>query len=215
MTDIAEKKRFKNGIFMMGLREKKKEIKKERILKAAIDHFTCKGFEQTSIDSITRSAGVAKGTFYNFFNQKEDVLLYFLDKEIVQSRQEIQRKIRQRKNIVEKLELLIITYLKNIFKSKEFSKVLVRERVCRIGTGENRNELVLMKTIHELLDEAQKKGEIKKTIDLASMKEIVFAIFTMYTIYWLNGFIKTKKQCVARIREVLWIFFDGIGNRKK
>jgi len=82
---------------MEGLRERKKRIKKERILTAAIDHFTRRGFEQTSIDSITRSAGVAKGTFYNFFNQKEDVLLYFLDKEIAQSREEFSgRSLRKR-----------------------------------------------------------------------------------------------------------------------
>ena len=200
---------------MTGLRERKKEIKKERILKAAIDHFTNKGFEQTSIDSITRNAGVAKGTFYNFFKQKEDVLLYFLDREIVQSLQEVQQKIRTRKNIVEQLELLIITCMKYIFQNKEFSKVLVLERVLKIGTGENRNEMVLMKTIHELLEKAQQKGEIKESVDLSGMKEIIFAIYTMYTIYWLNGFIKTKKQCVARIREVLWVFFDGVGNRKQ
>lgn len=199
---------------MEGLRERKKRIKKERILAAAIGHFTRHGFEQTSIDSITRSAGVAKGTFYNFFEQKEDVLLYFLDKEIAQSRQEIQRTIHTRKNIVEQLELLIVTYLKNIFKSREFSKVLVRERVCRIGTGENRNELVLMRTIRELLEQAQERGEIKATTDIARLEEIVFAVFTMYTIYWLNGFIASKRQCVNRIREVLWIFFEGAGNMR-
>jgi len=197
---------------MEGLRERKKRIKKERILTAAIDHFTRRGFEQTSIDSITRSAGVAKGTFYNFFNQKEDVLLYFLDKEIAQSREEIRRKLSTKKTIFEQLELLIVTYLKNIFKNREFSKVLVRERVCKIGTGENRNELVLIQTIHELLENAKRRGEIKPSVDLGRLAEIVFAIYTMYTIYWLNGFIKSKKQCVERIREVLEIFFEGVGS---
>ncbi|MCX8044226.1 MAG: TetR/AcrR family transcriptional regulator [Desulfobacterota bacterium] len=197
---------------MEGRRERNKRIKKERILKAAIEHFTQRGFEQTSIESITRRAGVAKGTFYNFFKQKEDVLLYFLDKEIDLSRQEIQRTIHTKPTILEQLELLIVTYLKNIFKNREFSKVLVRERVCKIGTGKNRNELVLMRTIRELLEKAQHRGEIKQSVDLSRLEEIVFAIFTMYTIYWLNGFIVSKKQCVRRIRDVLNIFFEGAGS---
>lgn len=199
---------------MESLRERKKRIKKERILKAAIDHFTKHGFEQTSIDSITKSAGVAKGTFYNFFDQKEDVLLYFLDKEIAQSREEIERNIHKKKSIIEQLELLIGTYLKNIFKNREFAKVLVRERVCKIGTGENRNEFVLMRTIRELLEKAKTRGEIKATANIPRLVEIVFAIFTMYTIYWLNGFIASKKECVQRIREVLEIFFEGAGSTK-
>ena len=87
----------------------------------------------------------------------------------------------------------------------------MRERVCKIGTGENRNELVLIQTIHELLENAKERGEIKPSVDLGRLAEIVFAIYTMYTIYWLNGFIKSKKQCVERIREVLDIFFEGAG----
>lgn len=198
---------------MAGLREIKKELKKERILKESIAHFTRKGFEQTSIDNITQSADVAKGTFYNFFKQKEDVLLYYLDKEIGKSRDEIQSKIDSLDHIIDKLELLMMTYLKNIFRNKEFAKVLVRERVCKIGTGANRNEMMLMQTIWQLLEEAKEKKEIKSTVDLTSMSEIIFAIFTMYTIYWLNGLIKSKKHCVSKIREVLRIFFDGVGNK--
>ncbi|MCP4716578.1 MAG: TetR/AcrR family transcriptional regulator, partial [Deltaproteobacteria bacterium] len=135
----------------MGLRETKKEEKKERLLTASIDHFTRNGFEKTSIEEITRDAGVAKGTFYNFFEKKEDVLLYYLDKEILKSRHEIQRKIEALPTIIDKLELLILTYLNNIFRNKDFAKVLVRERIGRIGTGQNWNELILMKTITQLL----------------------------------------------------------------
>ncbi|MCP4717266.1 MAG: hypothetical protein GY868_19255, partial [Deltaproteobacteria bacterium] len=111
--------------------------------------------------------------------------------------------------------LLILTYLNNIFRNKDFAKVLVRERIGRIGTGQNWNELILMKTITQLLQEAQAQGEIKKSSDLDSMSEIIFAIYTMYTIYWLNGLIKSKKQCVAKVREVLRMFFEGVGMKKE
>ncbi len=199
---------------MTGIREAKKEEKQERILQASIARFTNDGFEQTSIEDITRDAGVAKGTFYNFFEKKEDVLLFYLDRELVKSRHEIKRKMSSTKTIIDKLELLILTYLKNIFRNKDFSKVLVRERIAKIGTGKNWNELLLMQTIKQLLEEAKEKGEIKKSVDLSNMSEIIFAIFTMYTIYWLNGLIPTKKQCVEKVKEVLRMFFEGVGVRE-
>ena len=31
----------------------------------------------------------------------------------------------------------------------------------------------------------------------------------MYVIYWANGFMKTKKQCVERIREVSLLMLQG------
>ena len=196
---------------MTGIRESKKVEKKERLLTVSLDLFINKGFDHTSIEDITVEAGVAKGTFYNFFEKKEDVLLYYLDRELVKSRHEIEQKIDDMETVVDKLELLIITYLKYIFRNKGFAKVLVRERVCKIGTGKNWNEMVLMQAIKLLLDEAREQGELKKTVDLDNTAEIVFAIFTMYTIYWVNGLIKDKKECAVKVRGVLKMLFDGIG----
>ncbi len=43
------------------------------------------------------------------------------------------------------------------------------------------------------------------------MAEMIFAIYTMFVMYWLNGFIKSKKECVRRIREVIHLVFEGVG----
>jgi len=130
---------------------------------------------------------------------------------MVKSRHEIQQKIDDMKTIVDKLELLIITYLKYIFRDKGFAKVLVRERVCKIGTGKNWNEMLLMQSIKQLLDEAKDKGELRQNLDIDNMSEIVFAIFTMYTIYWINGLIKDKKECAEKVRGVFNLLFDDGG----
>ncbi len=195
---------------MTGIRESKKEEKKERLLKESLELFIEKGFDQTSIEDITGKAGVAKGTFYNFFEKKEDVLLYYLDREMVKSRHEIQQNIGDMKTIVDKLELLIITYLKYIFRDKGFAKVLVRERICKMGTGKNWNEMLLMQSIKQLLDEAKDKGELRENVDLDNMSEIVFAVYTMYTIYWMNGLIKDKKECAEKVRGVFNLLFESI-----
>jgi AcrR family transcriptional regulator len=196
---------------MPGLREAKKENKRERLLNAAIDLFTKKGFDQTSIGDITARAGVAKGTFYSFFEKKGDVLLYFVDREIVNSRNHIQNIISTKKTIFDQLELVIFTYLKYIFRNKEFSRILAKERFDTIGTRRNKNELQLMKALAQLIDQAKKRGEIMNTVESQCMADMIFAIYTTYVIYWLNGFIKTKKECVRRIREVIHLIFQGVG----
>lgn len=200
---------------MAGLREEKKEQKKETILKESITLFIEKGFEQTSIDDITRRANVAKGSFYSFFEKKEDVLLYHIDRELVKSRHDIQVKMGRAENTIEKLEILILSYLNNIFKNKDFARILVKERVGRLGTGKNWNELILMQHIKHILEEAQERGEIKKGVDVENGSHMVFGIFTMYTIYWLNGIIKTKATCVESIKGVLRMLFEGIGEKNR
>jgi AcrR family transcriptional regulator len=56
-------------------REEKKQLTKERICQAAMSLFADKGYEATKISEITDLAGVAKGTFFNYFESKEEVML--------------------------------------------------------------------------------------------------------------------------------------------
>ena len=189
----------------------KKEDKRRRILKSAIELFAKKGFEKTIIEDITRKANVAKGTFYNFFEKKEDVLLYFLDKEIEESRDEIQRNIFSKNSFLDQLELLVSTYLRHIFRNKDFAKILISQKVMLMGTKNNQNELRLIQSISQLINLSKQRTEIKDSVDTRLMAETIFAINTMYIIYWLNGTIKSKKECVKRIREALQIILEGIG----
>jgi AcrR family transcriptional regulator len=50
-----------------------KQIKKENLLSSAYNLFIRKGVQSTSIDEITENAGVAKGTFYLYFEDKWDI----------------------------------------------------------------------------------------------------------------------------------------------
>ncbi|MFV8978604.1 TetR/AcrR family transcriptional regulator [Serratia fonticola] len=53
---------------------KTSEVRRAEILQAASELFQEIGYESTSVDSIVRSAGIAKGTFYYYFKSKDEVL---------------------------------------------------------------------------------------------------------------------------------------------
>jgi AcrR family transcriptional regulator len=53
-----------------------KEEKKDRILKAAIGEFAKKGFAKTTISDIAQAAGIGKGTVYEYFENKEEIINY-------------------------------------------------------------------------------------------------------------------------------------------
>jgi AcrR family transcriptional regulator len=64
-----------------GKREKNKEETKRRILKAALELFKEKGMAGTTTRAVARRAGIAEGTLFNYFKTKEDLALYFFQKE--------------------------------------------------------------------------------------------------------------------------------------
>lgn len=52
--------------------------KRELIKEVAIDEFYEKGYEKASISHIVEKAGIAKGSFYQYFNNLEDLYRYIL-----------------------------------------------------------------------------------------------------------------------------------------
>lgn len=53
--------------------------KKKKIIKAAQKEFARVEFEQTSIKNIVEEAEIARGSFYQYFESKEDLLKYILE----------------------------------------------------------------------------------------------------------------------------------------
>src|SRR5256885_14226245 len=56
-------------------RERRREELRERIFQAAIRLFIKQGFFNTTIEQIAEIADVGKGTFFNYFESKEHLLL--------------------------------------------------------------------------------------------------------------------------------------------
>ena len=64
-----------NNIHNNGARETNKTKNRQAILEAGIQVFISKGVSETTVRDIIRSTGLASGTFYNYFNSKEEVLV--------------------------------------------------------------------------------------------------------------------------------------------
>lgn len=50
-----------------------RDARRQTLIDAARDLFSAKGYHATTVDDITRAAGVAKGTFYLYFSEKREV----------------------------------------------------------------------------------------------------------------------------------------------
>jgi AcrR family transcriptional regulator len=54
-------------------REARSAARREMILAAALDEFSARGFEAARLDDVAKRAGVAKGTIYLYFRDKESL----------------------------------------------------------------------------------------------------------------------------------------------
>ncbi|MYR45915.1 TetR/AcrR family transcriptional regulator [Streptomyces sp. SID5910] len=58
----------------LGRRERSKQRVRDAIYSAALALFAEQGYDRTTIDQITEHADVARGTFFNYFQRKEDLV---------------------------------------------------------------------------------------------------------------------------------------------
>ncbi|WP_297820314.1 TetR/AcrR family transcriptional regulator [uncultured Lactobacillus sp.] len=61
----------------MGKREENAKATKKSIMRATSELIAEKGYENVVVEDITKRAGIAKGTFYNYYKQKDDVITEF------------------------------------------------------------------------------------------------------------------------------------------
>lgn len=73
----------------MGRRERKKLLSRKAILDAAASAFSEKGFRETSVADIMNAADLGIGTFYNYFQSKEEILMCLLGQLVCEVRSEL------------------------------------------------------------------------------------------------------------------------------
>jgi AcrR family transcriptional regulator len=70
---------------------------RDKILFAALQLFTSKGFQETSILEVVETAHVSKTTFYNFFRNKEELLVRLFEQLAEEILDEVKRAVREEK----------------------------------------------------------------------------------------------------------------------
>lgn len=72
------------------------EEKRQRLLDLAIEEFAARDYRHASISQIVARAGIAKGSFYQYFEDKRDLFLYLLDVAVNQRRLDFLRAAQER-----------------------------------------------------------------------------------------------------------------------
>jgi len=108
-------------------KRRKHKDARSRIMKAALDEFSERGYHAATIDSITERAGIAKGTFYKYFNTKEGLFNALKEDTIGEFVEIARRELAQRNDVLEIIEGVITLYLSFFERNSAFFKVITQE----------------------------------------------------------------------------------------
>ena len=127
--------------------EDKKELKRQAILKAAADVFSKKGYIETSIKDITNEASISVGSFYSYFNNKEEILLQIFDEISNMSMNAASESSKALKdNVIEQFTTSMTSAICIYAKNKEFAKILFVKSMGINELFENKRTEILDRT---------------------------------------------------------------------
>lgn len=86
---------------------KNNKPKYNQIIEAAVKVIAENGYHGSQISKIAKAAGVADGTIYLYFKNKEDILVSVFEEKMGQFIEKIARSTSEKKNAKEKLQTLI------------------------------------------------------------------------------------------------------------
>lgn len=128
----------------MSLCKQQREQIKQTIIDTSILLFKEKGYENVTVEDITKTVGIAKGTFYNFFTSKADILLLWIEQKIRQMNID---QIADKKESVEKSLQHFIKMLLAAVKEEQSLFVSMLEEYINLHYEESAKEKLDFKRI--------------------------------------------------------------------
>lgn len=88
-----------------------KEIKRDKILKAAMKVFAKKGIFETRMEMVAQKAGIAKGTIYEYFKSKDELVQMVFNYLLVQMNMHVKQSMILASTPQEKLKAGLLAYV--------------------------------------------------------------------------------------------------------
>ena len=141
-----------------------KEDKKEKIEKALIKEFSRNSFEKASISNIILEANIPRGSFYQYFEDKEDAIYYIIDKYLEKEKNKIYQYLLRNKGDIFETAVNIYEDMAKITERDEnerlFKNILQEVKKNNINIfGECKEMLRSKRTIEKMINKEELKVE--------------------------------------------------------
>lgn len=167
-------------------RESKKEISKERILKAALEEFGQNDFNTASTNTICKNHQISKGLLFHYYKNKDELFLLCVEKCFTDLSNYLKNNYIKRENSVEKNLNNYFTirfnffnefpYYAQIFKTATFNAPihLINDIRKLKTTLRDTNEMILIDMFESLdiKDEFEKRNVVYTILDFADYLQI-------------------------------------------
>ncbi len=163
--------------------------KRDRILVAAERIFARHGFFAARVTEIAKEAGVADGTIYLYFKNKDDLLISLFERRMKQVNDELRRAIADVPP-TEQLRALIRRYLQLVHDEPAAAEVLtieLRQSSKFMKEYENPQFADFLRMLGGIIAAGQDRGELDASIPSHVAARMIFGMLDELALAWVLG----------------------------
>lgn len=189
--------------------ERKKELK-EQIFLQAIQLFKEKGYEAVTVQEIVSVCGIAKGTFFNYFSRKDDILLYLGTSQL----EKLPKQLNHYQYIENPKKLILVLLgdlLKRLTEHGELMKLVVMEIMKSSYLVENEYNSIqkLQKSIGSIVEQAKINGTLQSEHETTIIASSIISTYFHTLLSWSLQQ-SEEKDIEALFEKHLDIVWEGI-----
>jgi TetR/AcrR family fatty acid metabolism transcriptional regulator len=186
--------------------------KRERILRAAIKIFSQKGYFNSKISEIARLAGVADGTIYLYFKNKDDLLISLFEEKMGEVVEDIRARVAAGNGALSRLRIFIRNHMDLLIREAGLIEVI---QVELRQSNKFMKEYVPVKfleyldVISAILEQGKREGIFRPELNVTLARRAIFgALDEISLAYVLSR--KRKYDPAAAADEIYRIFAEGL-----
>ncbi|MFZ0371493.1 MAG: TetR/AcrR family transcriptional regulator [Halobacillus sp.] len=194
---------------------KKNKPKYKQIIDAAVEVIAENGYHSSQVSKIAKKAGVADGTIYLYFKNKEDILVSLFQEKMGQFIERIQEETTSRQSAEEKLLKLIETHFEQL--AADHHLAIVTQLELRQSNSELRqkiNEVLkgYLNVIDQIVQEGVEEGLFRDNLDRRLVRQMIFGTMDETVTNWVMK--EQRYNIVDQAREVHSLFIHGLAHSK-
>lgn len=187
--------------------------KRDRIIDAATEVFAAKGFHSARISDIARLAGVADGTIYLYFKNKEDLLLSIFEEKMEALLTELRSALDGVDAPMERMRIYAKQHFSNLERYPALAQVFqVELRQSHKFIHDYRPEKLweYLAVFGEIIRDGQARGVIRADVDPYLAQWAFFGALDELSIQWVVSRKRKRFTLVQAADQILEIFSRGI-----
>ncbi len=194
---------------------KQQKPKYKQIIDAAVIVIAENGYHQAQVSKIAKQAGVADGTIYLYFKNKEDILISLFNEKMGYFIEKIQEEIADKTSAKEKLLTLVEKHFSMIAADKHLA--IVTQIELRQSNKELRmkiNEVLkdYLVVVDTVLQDGINNGELRENLDVRLARQMIFGTMDETITTWVMN--DQKYDLTKLVPKVHDMFIHGLCTSK-